>query len=102
MSLWLRLKLWWATNPYVIKLKTWCGYSLTVGWGYLKILVGMLLLSTHEVIQMLQTVITDPEVKAAINSMNFPAYVGLGLAIIGCVTLAARMRRHSETPIQET
>lgn len=47
---------------------------------------GGSLLILHE----LDPMIRDPDVKSAITAMNFPAYVGLSLAIIGVITLAAR------------
>lgn len=93
---------WWKDSPVVSKIKGWCWHSLTVAWAYIKILFGSLLLLSHEIFDYLNTIITDDGVKAAIATMNFPAYVGLGLAVIGCVTLAARMRPHSNQPVVQT
>jgi len=82
-----------ALEPIVPQtIKRWSLHSLTVGWGYVKILVGLILISFHELWQMFSDLVTDDGVKIAMDRMNFPAYVGLGLAIIGCLTIASRLR----------
>lgn len=73
-------------------LKAWCFHSLTVAWGYTKILGGVVLYSAHELVDTAGNVITSPEVKSALSAMNFPAYVGLGLAVLGVITVSVRLR----------
>lgn len=40
----------------------------------------------------------DTDFKQALAAMNFPAYVGLGLIIIGFITYKARTRDKVVTP----
>lgn len=74
------------------RLKAWCFHSLTIAWGYFKILFGALLLMGHELYVYVDQIAGDTDVKQALAAMNFPPYVGLGLAVIGCITIAARLR----------
>lgn len=74
------------------RIKKWCFHSLTIAWGYFKVTAGAFLLSFHELFDYIGTFITDPDVKSSLSAFNFPAYVGLGLAIIGFITLSARLR----------
>lgn len=80
------------------KVKDWCYHSATVAWGYLKILLGTLLLVWHEVFDSVSDLMRDTDFKQALAAMNFPAYVGLGLIIIGFITYKARTRDKVVTP----
>lgn len=64
-------------------------------WGWSKITLGALILSWNQIIIYIGNIAIDPEVKAQIASLGLPTYVGLGLAIIGCITLVARTHRPS-------
>lgn len=64
--------------------KLWQDSQVTA-WGSAKVGAGSLLFAIHFIAETLH----DSDVKAALAAMNFPAYVGLGLAILGIITLAA-------------
>lgn len=81
------------------KVKAWCYHSATVAWGYIKILAGTLLLAWHEIFDSISDLMGDTDFKQALSAMNFPAYVGLGLIVIGFITLKARLRKKSEDPL---
>lgn len=80
------------------KVKAWCYHSATVAWGYFKIFAGALLLAWHEIFDSVSDLLRDTDFKQAMAAMNFPAYVGLGLIIIGFITYKARTRDKVVTP----
>lgn len=84
------------------RLKEYAQKSGTVLWGYIKIASGAFLLSSHEIISVVGDAITDPTIKSAMDAMNFPAYVGLGLVLIGYVTVQVRLRKSSLEPVNAT
>lgn len=83
------------------RIKAWCFHSVTIAWGYFKILAGALLLMSHELYLYADQVMADTDVKQAIAAMNFPPYVGLGLALIGGITIAARLRTVTKATTSE-
>lgn len=80
----------WQT--FLAKAKAWCLHSATIAWGYFKILAGTILLAWHEIFDYLGDALRDTDVKQALAAMNFPAYVGLGLIVIGFITRSVRLR----------
>lgn len=81
------------------QIKSWCYHSATVAWGYFKILVGATLFVVHDIVEGVGSTIANPDVKSALTAMNFPNYVTLGLALIGMLTIAVRLRPASKDPL---
>ena len=61
-------------------------------WGWFKIATGTSLVGIHYV----GHAVHDPSVQSALGPLQLPAYVGLGLAVIGFVTLASES--HPDVP----
>lgn len=73
--------------------------SWTVRWGFIKVALGGLLTALHELVPIIDGIVHDPDVKGAVSAMNFPAYVGLGLAVLGVITVLCRVRAKSDEPV---
>lgn len=55
-------------------------------WGWLQIASGTIALGLTQ----LGALINQPDVKSAIGALALPAYIALGIAILGAITLMAR------------
>lgn len=71
-----------------LKLKAWCLNSLTVAWGYVQILSSAIFLG----LSFVSDLASDPGVKLAIDGLHPPAWAMLALAMMGYITIAARLR----------
>jgi hypothetical protein len=58
--------------------------------GVSKIVTGSFIATWH----LIGNLVTNPEVKGAIERLELPVYVGVGLAILGCLTLMSM--QHNE------
>jgi hypothetical protein len=75
-------------------LKAFCLNSLTIAWGYLLALVGLML----QFIDAAGGSLGDPEFKDQIAAaIGDPAWSGRVLLVISIVTLAARLRSLRKT-----
>ena len=71
------------------KLKTLCLRSLTIAWGYLLALVGVIL----QLVDAAGDILGDPAIKDQVSAaVGDPTWAGRVLLIISIVTLAARLR----------
>ena len=71
------------------KLKTLCLSSLTIAWGYLLALVGVIL----QLVDAAGDVLGDPAIRDQVSAaIGDPTWAGRALLIISIVTLAARLR----------
>jgi hypothetical protein len=71
------------------KLKAFCLNSLTVAWGYLLALLGLML----QLVDAAGDVLGDPAIKDQISvAVGDPAWAGRVLLAISIITLAARLR----------
>jgi hypothetical protein len=64
----------------------------TALWGWSKITAGGILAS----LSLAGQVVADPYVRGAIDNLHLPAWVGLGIAAFGVVTLLSMA--HKDTP----
>lgn len=72
--MWNQIKQW-AKDFWV---KSW-----TRLWGSLKLLAG----SLFAVGMYLGNIVNDPSVRSAIAALDAPVWIGLGVAVLGAVTL---------------
>jgi hypothetical protein len=54
----------------------------TKWWGYFKISIGGVFIA-------LQPALNSPDVKDYVHQMNLPLWVGLGLALLGTITIVS-------------
>ena len=71
------------------KLKAFCLNSLTVAWGYLLALLGLML----QLVDAAGDVLGDPAIKDQVSvAVGDPVWAGRVLLAISIVTLATRLR----------
>lgn len=72
-----------------VKVKTLCFHSLTIAWGYLLALAGLLL----QLVDAAGDVLGDPAIKDQVSEVvSDPAWAGRALLAISVITIAARLR----------
>ena len=77
------------------RLKTWGKRSQTILLHYAVIGSGIV----YQSVYYLGGLVSDANVKAELDKLNFPAWVGLAFAILGFMTIAARLRPGSQDPV---
>jgi len=71
------------------KLKTFCLNSLTIAWGYLLALAGVIL----QLVDAAGDVLGDPAIKDQVSAaIGNPTSAGRVLLVISIITVAARLR----------
>ena len=71
------------------KLKTFCLNSLTIAWGYLLALIGVIL----QLVDAAGDVLGDPTIKDQVSAaIGDPTSAGRVLLVISIITVAARLR----------
>jgi hypothetical protein len=72
-----------------VKAKAFCLNSLTIAWGYLLAVLGLML----QLVDAAGDVLEDPAIKDQVSAaVGDPAWTGRVLLVISIITLAARLR----------
>jgi hypothetical protein len=58
-------------------------------WGWTKLASGAIVLGFHSTLTALSPVINSTEVKSSLEALHLDPKIGLGLAVLGAITLIA-------------
>lgn len=70
------------------RIRAWCRNSLTIFWGYVQFVIGIIIAA----LPFLADVLATPEVKAQILEWTPNHWDGIALMAIAVLTIAARYR----------